>query len=131
MPELMIGCSKSKGKLSKKMLLNKKREKRGSGLALFGLQPTGTGAYILLNEIQTMFSQLAKRSAKVLRTDLCSFCNQSFKRVFQIKQFLQNLWLHEQSEIDQNSRNSKNMMTTLFTKIRFIMRKVVLESCFK
>ena len=28
--------------------------------------------YILLNEIQTMFSQLAKRSAKVLRADLCT-----------------------------------------------------------
>ena len=28
--------------------------------------------YILLNEIQTMFSQLAKRSAKVLPADLCS-----------------------------------------------------------
>ena len=28
--------------------------------------------YILLNEIQTMFSQLAKRSAKVLAADLCS-----------------------------------------------------------
>ena len=59
-----------------------------------------------------------------------NICNQSFKRVSQVKQFLQNLWLHEQSEIDQNSRNSKNMMTTLFTKIRFIMRKVVLESGF-
>ena len=28
--------------------------------------------YILLNEIQTMFSQLAKRSAKVLPADLCT-----------------------------------------------------------
>ena len=28
--------------------------------------------YILLNEIQTMFSQLAKRSAKVLLADLCT-----------------------------------------------------------
>ena len=27
--------------------------------------------YIILNEIQTMFSQLAKRSAKVLPADLC------------------------------------------------------------
>ena len=57
-------------------------------------------------------------------------CNQSFKRVSQIKQFLQNLWLHQQNEIRYNSRNSKNMMTALFTKIRFIMRKVVLEVLF-
>ena len=28
--------------------------------------------YILLNEIQTMFSQLAKRSARVLPADLCT-----------------------------------------------------------
>ena len=28
--------------------------------------------YILLNEIQTMFSQLAKRSARVLAADLCT-----------------------------------------------------------
>ena len=28
--------------------------------------------YILLNEIQTMFSQLAKRSASVLPADLCT-----------------------------------------------------------
>ena len=28
--------------------------------------------YILLNEIQTMFSQLAKRSARVLPVDLCT-----------------------------------------------------------
>ena len=33
---------KVKGKLSKKMLLNEKREKCGSGLALIGLQTTGT-----------------------------------------------------------------------------------------
>ena len=29
-------------------------------------------SYILLNEIQTMFSQLAKRSARVLPADLCT-----------------------------------------------------------
>ena len=28
--------------------------------------------YILLNEIQTMFSQLAKRSARILPADLCT-----------------------------------------------------------
>ena len=36
---------------------------------------TGGGSYfpyILLNEIQTMFSQLAKRSARVLPADLCT-----------------------------------------------------------
>ena len=37
---------------------------RGSGGSYF--------PYILLNEIQTMFSQLAKRSARVLPTDLCT-----------------------------------------------------------
>ena len=31
-----------------------------------------TRTYILLNEIQTMFSQLAKRSASVLPADLCT-----------------------------------------------------------
>ena len=31
-----------------------------------------TRTYILLNEIQTMFSQLAKRSARVLPADLCT-----------------------------------------------------------
>ena len=39
-------------------------------------QPRGGGRsyfpYILLNEIQTMFSQLAKRSARVLPVDLCT-----------------------------------------------------------
>ena len=47
-------------------------------------------------------------------------CNQSFKRVSQIKQFLQNLWLH------LDSRKSKNM-TTLFTKIHFIVKSGVLQ----
>ena len=40
-----------------------------------GLTEGGGGSYfpyILLNEIQTMFSQLAKRSAKVLPADLCT-----------------------------------------------------------
>ena len=38
-------------------------------------QGKGEGSYfpyILLNEIQTMFSQLAKRSARVLPADLCT-----------------------------------------------------------
>ena len=52
----------------------------------FTILPTNTGGivgsswggqgsnfpYILLNEIQTMFSQLAKRSARVLPADLCT-----------------------------------------------------------
>ena len=54
-------------------------------------------------------------------------CNQFFKRVSQVKQFLQNLWLrHQQNEIHLDSRNSKNM-TTLFTKIIFIVKSGVLE----
>ena len=40
------------------------------------IYPAGGGGsyfpYILLNEIQTMFSQLAKRSARVLPADLCT-----------------------------------------------------------
>ena len=60
-------------------------------------------------------------------------CNQSFKRVSQVKQFLQNLWLHQQTEIHLDSRNSKNM-NTLFTKIHFIVKSGVLrvlQSCLK
>ena len=36
------------------------------------LDPSSYFPYILLNEIQTMFSQLAKRSARVLPADMCT-----------------------------------------------------------
>ena len=58
-------------------------------------------------------------------------CNQSFKRVSQLKQFLQNLWLRrQQNEIHLDSRDSKNM-NTLFTKIHFIVKSGVWEFLLK
>ena len=42
MPELVIGCSKSKGKIIQENSFKQKKEKGGSGLALIGPQTTGT-----------------------------------------------------------------------------------------
>ena len=49
----------------------------GENVGCFPRIDVGSGGgsyfpYILLNEIQTMFSQLAKRSARVLPADLCT-----------------------------------------------------------
>ena len=55
-------CGDAQNNASKLSLIEQSRG--GGALSYF--------PYILLNEIQTMFSQLAKRSAKVLPADLCS-----------------------------------------------------------
>ena len=41
MPELMIGCSESKGKIIQENAFKQKREKTESGLMQIGLQTTG------------------------------------------------------------------------------------------
>ena len=41
MPELVTGCSKSKGKIIQENAFKQKREKLGSGVRLIGLQTNG------------------------------------------------------------------------------------------